>query len=88
MGILGNFYRLIKSYLPNKFHRGALNGDIVSWRPILADFLQGFILRPFLVVIYINDVPKGLKRKAKVFSGDRSILIGLSRIKMKVPLLQ
>ena len=36
IGISRNFYKSIESYLSNRFQGVFLNGQILSWRPILA----------------------------------------------------
>ena len=44
IGISDKFYKLIESYLSNRFQRVVLNGQTSLWRPILAGLPQGSIL--------------------------------------------
>ena len=62
----------MESYFSNRFQRIVLNWQSSSWRPILADVPQGSILGPLLFLIYVNEVPEGLKSKAKLFANDTS----------------
>ena len=50
-----------------------LNGQSSSWTNVNAGLLQGFILRPLLFLIYINDLSDGLSSNAKLFSDDTSL---------------
>ena len=73
MGISGELYNLLENYLSDRFQRVILNGQFSSWKPILAGVLQGSILDPLLFLIYINDLPNGLKSDARLFADDTSL---------------
>ena len=72
-GICGNLLNLIKHYLTDRSQRVLLNGQCSNWQPILAGVPQGSILGPLFFLIYINDLPDGLKSKVKLFTDDTSL---------------
>ena len=72
MGISGELYNLLGNYLSGRFQRVILNGQTSSWRPLIADVLQGSILGPILSLVYINDLPNELKPSVKLFLDDTS----------------
>ena len=55
----------MESYLSNRFQRVVLNEKTSSGWPIFAVVPQGSILGPFLSLIYVNDMPNGLKSNVK-----------------------
>ena len=75
MGISGELYNLVESYLLGRLQRVVLNGQTSSLRPVLAGVPQGSILGPLLFLIYINDLPNELKSNVKLFSDDTSLFI-------------
>ena len=72
-GIDGPFFDLIKDYLLNRKQRVVLNGQTSDWADVKAGVPQGSILGPLLFLVYINDLPEGLKNNAKLFADDTSI---------------
>ena len=76
MGISGELYELIENYLSGRSQRLILNVQSSSWRQILTGLPQGSVLGPLLLfLIYINDLPNGLKTKAKLLADDTSLFI-------------
>ena len=73
MGISGELHKLLENYLSGQLQRVVLNGQISSWRPVLAGVPQGSILGPLLFLAYIYDLPNGLKSNAKLFADDTSL---------------
>ena len=73
IGISDKFYKLMESYLSNRFQGVVVNEQTSSWRPILARVPQGYILGPILFLVYINDIPDYLKSNVKLFADDTSI---------------
>ena len=73
MGISGELHKLLENYLSGRLQMVVLNGQTSSWRPVLAGVPQGSILGPLLFLVYINDLPNGLKSNAKLFADDTSL---------------
>ena len=84
MGISGDLFNLLKNYLSCRLQRVVLNGQISSWRPVLAGVPQGSILGP--LPVYTNDLPNELKSNTKLFAHDRSLFTSL-KINRKVLML-
>ena len=73
VGISGELHKLPENYLSGRLQRVVLNGQTSSWRPVLAGVPQGSILGPLLFLVYINDLPNGLKSNAKLLADDTSL---------------
>ena len=70
MGIDGNFLKLVKSFLSNRYQRAVLNGQA----DVKAGVPQRSILCPLFFLIYINDLSENLKSTVKLFADDTSIV--------------
>ena len=66
-GISGNLLNLREDFLKKRKQRVVLNGQVSTRVP------QGSILGPLLLLIYINDLTKGLTANAKLFADDTSL---------------
>ena len=73
-GISGNLLMLISNFLRNRKQRVLLNDRFSSWRDVNTGVPQGSILDPFLVLMYINDLTKGLINHVKLFADDVHLL--------------
>ena len=73
LGIFGNFYGVIHSFLSDRHQRVVLNDQFSKWPHIKARVLQGSILGPLLFLVYINDLPEVLTTSARLFADDRSV---------------
>ena len=73
MGISGDLFNLLESYLSGRLQKVVLNVQTSSWRPVLAGVPQGFILGLLLFLVYISDSPNEQKSNAEVFADDTSL---------------
>ena len=64
---------ILNDFLTNRKQRVVLNGQWSSWVDIRAGVPQGSILGPLLFLIYVNDLPDGLKTECKLFANDTSL---------------
>ena len=78
IGISGSLPKLFQSFLNYKQQRVVLDGQHSNWAPVLADFLQGLILGPLLLLVYINDLIDNLESPVKLFADDISLFSTVS----------
>ena len=72
-GVTGPLLSLLSNFLSGRYQRVVLNGKSSEWNEIKAGVPQGSILGPLFFLIYINDLPKNLESKPKIFADDTSL---------------
>ena len=71
--ICGSYHNLIQSFLVSRRQRVVLNGQSSKWSLVEAGVPQSSILGPLLFLVYINDLPQGLRCDAKLFADETSL---------------
>ena len=72
-GIKGNVLKWVTDFLSNRRQRVIINGVSSQKASVTSGIPQGSVLGPLLFVIYINDLPRGLKTTAKMFADDTKL---------------
>ena len=72
----------MQEYLRSRQQRVVLNGQTSSWEKALAGVSQSSALGPLLFVIYINDIPEGIKSIYKIFVDDTSLFPTVKKNKL------
>ena len=74
LGICGNLFKWLESYLSCRKQRVVVNGKTSEWRETSAGVPQGSILGPLLFLVYINDIVDNIQSKIYIFADDTSIM--------------
>ena len=69
--ISGNLLKLSRNFLSCRKQWVVLNGQHSSWGNVIAGVPQDFILGPFLLLIFINDLPNDLSSNCKPLDKTR-----------------
>jgi len=71
MGITGNIWRWFRSHLYNRTQCVSINNCLSRCLPVLSGVLQGSILCPLLLLVYINGFPSAISlSKLFIFADD------------------
>ena len=72
-GISANLLNLLDDFLKKRKQRVVLNGQVSTYKNIIAGVPQGYILGPLLFLIYITDLTEGLTTNVKLFADGISL---------------
>ena len=70
----------MEDYLTGLQQRVVLNAETSSWKHALAEAPQGFVFRPLLFSICINDLPNPIESICKIFADHTSLF---SKVRVK-----
>ena len=74
-GIRGSIYKFICDFLSDRSCRINVNGKLSTKSAVKSGILQGSILGPLLFIIFINDLPSGIKNHCMMFADDTKIFL-------------
>ena len=73
LGIYGRYCNSIQSFLDNRHQTVVLYGQSSKWSLVDKGVAQGSFLGPLLFLIYINNLPQGLRCNVKLFADNISL---------------
>ena len=63
----------IEKWLTDRRQRVVVDGEVSSWKSVLSGVLQGSVLGPILLLVYINDLEEGVTGKLLKFADDTKL---------------
>ena len=69
-GIRGSTHKWIASWLSGHSQKVVLEGQASDPVPVLSSVPQGSVLGPVLFLIFINDLPEGIRSSVRLFADD------------------
>ena len=77
-GIRGDILHWIKDFLDNRKQNVVINVINSDEVPVSSGVPQGSVLGPILFLAYINDLPKHVKSKVRLFADNTAMYLAIS----------
>ena len=75
IGCSDEIIKWFSGYLSDRRQCAVLGGATSNWAPVYAGVPQGSILGPLLILVFINDIVKGIYSSIRLFADDTSLYI-------------
>ena len=73
-GLGGKLLDWMKDYLSGREMRTVIREEKSEWRRVTSGVPQGSVLAPIMFLIYVNDMPEGVKSYMSLFADDAKLL--------------
>ncbi len=64
----------IREFLTNRKMKVGVIGEFSEWNRVMSGVPQGSVLGPILFVLYVNNIPEGVRSLIKLFADDTKVL--------------
>ena len=71
----GDLFLWIKNFLHDRQQRVTIGHSSSDWTPLSSGIPQGSVFRPYLILIYINDLPGAIDCCIKFFEDDAKLYL-------------
>ena len=69
-GIRGKILKWIEGFLTHRKQRVVIEGEYSNWVNVDSSVPQGTVLGPLAFLLFINDLPEGVKSTCRLFADD------------------
>ena len=77
-GVRGHVLHWIKAFLSNRTQTVVLENEKSSQVAVTSGVPQGSVLGPIIFLVFINDLPDGIRSKVRLFADDTAVYLAVS----------